>query len=870
MSKKNANPTALPEHLVPLWGEDWALWRTAALRGAGFPAEMVLGLGAPESSAAADAVAAAEGRFETARQQAMDAVRPELDRLAETESWDDRKPLVKALRALKKGKVPKFEDGAVHAAASADMAAAKEEIARRRADFDKAFEAAVAQQADQICEVAANPKFREAVMWQNWWAFKTAIDKVPAKGGVKSYNASWRHLALLVAKYLQRYTSKNDTVGFFGPVGWATFGEEGAPAEVTVGDQVLDQRQVILESWALDQVAVKMLDIEGVERWLRPLWLPLSRIIDGKLFSLLEEEPKEITAAGRALLESSDGKHTMGELADRVAGDPEYGVSAEEAIELMRGFVEQGVVDWRFHVPVHPYAMADLEEQLKQIGDDSVREQCLAMVADMEKARQGIADAAGNVEALDGAIAGLNETFSRLTGLAPTRNAGQTYGGRTLLYEECRRDAQVHFGPEVLGAVAAPIGLVLTSARYYTHKVAERFREVAKEIYDEMAKGRESVRGVFFWNRVERLFVREGRGRILEPVLADVRQRWMDILDIDSEERRIQLSAAELEGRVNEAFACPGPGWQMARYHSPDIMISSPSVEALNAGDFELILGEIHVGRNTLNCWVFISQHPDQQSFFEQVDLDMPDPRVLMTLGRDAYGINTRTRVAHLSSRDLVIPPPDSKIEIPEEQHLSIKDLIVTETDRGIELQSRDGHLKVDIAEAVGQFMSHRLMNPFSLLGANHHWPRVTIDKVVVHRESWSRDAAEMTFAQENDERDRFLGARRWAQSLGLPRFIFVRVPSETKPFYVDLESLVYVELLSKMVRATQESDDPSKTIKISEMLPTQDRVWLPDAEGNHYTAELRLVVTDANTNHPKVRLGEKKGVGRWIKSLFG
>lgn len=871
MSKKTATPAALPEHLLPLWGEDWALWRTTALRGAGFPAEMVLGLAAPEASAAADAVAAAEGRFEAAREEALEAVRPELDRLAEAEQWDERKPLVKAVRALKKGKIPATGEGDVHAAACAAMAQAKADLEASRADFDKAFEAAIEHQADAICEVAADPRFREAVLWQNWWAFKTAIDKVPAKGEVKSYNASWRHLALLVAKYLQRYTSKNDTVGFFGPVGWATFKEEGPAVEVKLGEQMLDQRQVILEAWALDQVAVKMLDIEGVEPWLRPLWLPLSRIIDGKLFSLLEDAPRDITPAGQALLESSDGQHTVGELVERVSGDPAFGVSADEALELLRDFVEQGVVDWRFHVPVYPYALPDLERQVREIGDEGVRSQCLAMVEAMETARQRVEDAAGHVEALDAAIAGLNETFSEITGLAATRNAGQTYGGRTLLYEECRRDVEVNFGPEVIEAVAAPVGLILTSARYYTHAVAESFRRVAKEIYDDMSKGPDgAVRAVFFWNRIERLFVREGWDQVLDPVLEDVRNRWLEILGVTPDQRRVQLSSADLRARVEETFACPGPGWQMARYHSPDVMISASSVEAMQAGDFELILGEIHVGRNTINCWVFVCQHPDQQQFFDDVDLDMPEPRVLLTLGRDAYGINTRTRVAHMSSRDLVIPPPDSKLtEVPEEQHLAIKDLIVVETPQGIELQTHDGNLKVDIAEAVGQFLSHRLMNPFTLLGSNVHWPRVTIDKMVVNRESWSRDAAEMTFAQENDERDRFLGARRWAQQLGLPRFVFVRVPTETKPFYVDLESVAYVELMCKMVRGTQDSDEPHKSVKISEMLPTQDNLWLPDNEGNHYTAELRLVITDANTNHPKVRLGEKKGVGRWIKSLF-
>ena len=41
-------------HAVPIPGGDWKLWRTAVLRGAGFPARLVLQLAGEEEAAAAD------------------------------------------------------------------------------------------------------------------------------------------------------------------------------------------------------------------------------------------------------------------------------------------------------------------------------------------------------------------------------------------------------------------------------------------------------------------------------------------------------------------------------------------------------------------------------------------------------------------------------------------------------------------------------------------------------------------------------------------------------------------------------------------------------------------------------------------------
>ena len=75
---------------------------------------------------------------------------------------------------------------------------------------------------------------------------------------------------------------------------------------------------------------------------------------------------------------------------------------------------------------------------------------------------------------------------------------------------------------------------------------------------------------------------------------------------------------------------------------------------------------------------------------------------------------------------------------------------------------------------------------------------------------------------------------------VGLPERGFVRVPVERKPMAVDFRSLPLVNLLAKSVRRTAEAGPGAVTV--SEMLPDLDRLWLRDAGGRRYTAELRLV----------------------------
>jgi hypothetical protein len=148
----------------------------------------------------------------------------------------------------------------------------------------------------------------------------------------------------------------------------------------------------------------------------------------------------------------------------------------------------------------------------------------------------------------------------------------------------------------------------------------------------------------------------------------------------------------------------------------------------------------------------------------------------------------------------------------------------------------------------------------FHMLAPRGHCPRIMIDRVVVARESWSfADAREIAFASEKTESQRFLEARRWVRHNGFPRHVFVKVPIEPKPFYVDFDSPVYVNILAKIIRRGAQSGRVSVTI--TEMLPPPDHAWLFDAEGNRYVSEIRMVAVDLSADGLDAeRAGESRG----------
>jgi len=62
----------------------------------------------------------------------------------------------------------------------------------------------------------------------------------------------------------------------------------------------------------------------------------------------------------------------------------------------------------------------------------------------------------------------------------------------------------------------------------------------------------------------------------------------------------------------------------------------------------------------------------------------------------------------------------------------------------------------------------------------------------------------------------------------------------DSKPFLLDLDSLASVDLLARAVRRAAGGQ-----VTVTEMLPEPDRLWLTDAAGDRYTAELRMVAVD-------------------------
>ncbi|WP_049876244.1 lantibiotic dehydratase [Sorangium cellulosum] len=772
-------------HLVPLAGGPFGLWPIACVRGAGFPAQTILSLAAPGTAAMLDRVLDAEG-----------------------------------------------------------AAPAKSVI---HADLQRSFEVETARVSEALRAAVQDDRFREAVVWQNRRALHTGLDgllrKPPGHRDKKT-----RQREALVASYLQRYCVKNDSIGFFGPIGWCRIGRGPEAMTARPGPGLLAARKVYFESWAIDAIASRLSSDPELRPFAAPRLFPYIRV-DGGALQVPTVGAMPLTPAQAAVLEGCDGVTTARALARRLTSDPSLGLGGEaEVFEILDRACAMGVMAWDFEVALQLSPEEALRRALAGIEDPALRERARLPLDELERARDEVAAAAGDSRALDAAMTRLEDTFHRLTGAATTRSDGEMYAARTLVYEDCRRDLDLEIGAPLLRKLAPPLSLLLLSGRWVTYEVGRRYVGVLRDLFERLSaqQGGGPVELTVFHKALAEIepWMREMRGmpEWVGQVQHELQRRWAEILQVPAGARSVERDPAALLADVRRAFDVPRPGWARARYMCPDLMIAARDVEALRRGECELVMGEMHL-THTLTASCFAFQHPSMRELIDLWELDNPAPSVIPVLPKAQWC--QRINEIALGSGDLRYAFSREPSPAPAARTLRVADLVVVDHDGALEVHARGGGYRGGLLDFMGMMLSSMVTNALDVLPAEDHTPRLKIGDLVVARERWRFVASQVTFAREEEPLARWLAARRWKRAHGLPRFIFLKSPFEAKPYYADLDSPIFVDTIAKILRRASELDASAK-VSVAEMLPSIDDLWLTDADGKRYTCELRLVTFDA------------------------
>jgi hypothetical protein len=574
--------------------------------------------------------------------------------------------------------------------------------------------------------VAADPAFREAVTWQNRTALATAVDGLRGQGDDSSKN---RRRAEVVARYWQRYCSKNDTIGFFGPLAWGELREDG-PALTQRSRALVRERTVHLETWCL-------------ERFLQT-----------------------------------------------VTDDP-----------------------W---LPLGPWPEEDARIRIESIVDAASRERAATGVARLEEARDRVAGASR--DELGRTLDEFDRVFEDLVGEAPARTQELAGGGRTPIYMDAMRDLDVDVGPGLIDEFASSFAPLLESSRWLCGRSFELGCELMTQA---LGSGGPRPLAPLFGRVFSAL--RE-MPRLLASEHDELQRRWAELLD--------DPDRATIGERAQARFSDYGPAWPISVFHSPDVQIAAADVDAVERGDYLAVIGDYHTGTNPLGQGLFSHRHPNRTWFLETWGSDVGTPTIYPLPPRGPQiPLTARLMPASYLPDDILVLPPVPEVRArPGYRVVSVADLLVdgtAVTDRDVSFRA-PLHMLFWLPMFVATVLSYE---PFAKA---EHMERLTVGRTVYRRESWQISVG--------DSPTDPAAVAGWARDHGMPRRVFVRMPDEPKPTYLDMESPVLTRIFCRQIR--RRADSPEQLVAVSEMLPEPEGCWL-ELEGERYTSELRLAAVD-------------------------
>ncbi|MEM7151425.1 MAG: lantibiotic dehydratase [Myxococcota bacterium] len=809
----------------------WRYWQWFLVRSAGFPIEGLGRLCVDAASAAADELASRTHEAALARQQALKALQQYA--YEEVDEAERRALKIRARRArtkLRASKRLREEDLAALGGRIPQLGQWVVAEESREAAFDS-FMSAWGEELPRVRqtlrELVSDDAVREAVHWQSPTA-STRVEALIGDGLPVERNHSVRTGERLAMMYLQRFLAKNDTIGYFGAASVGEFVD--GPSSFEPGASLLRKREVFLEHWAMVQIAQAVARDPQAKPHLRPRKMP-TVYVEGHTLRHADGRTEELPPAWVRLVGLCDGTRAIHKLekllckAESVFDSPADLESALSSIE------ERGAIT---RVPIVPVLDTrpnlTLRTELANILPPDAHAPWEARLERLEQLRTALEESRGVAE-VKAALTELERFFEEVTGWSARRGGGKTYEARSIAYLECARDVGMNVSEDVLPRLE-PLELVYDTIRAYTARLWEDLLPEFDALQTELADATGRADFPRFLATASERFLNQARGEVL---LVDFQRAWLDSLNVDADYAPVELTVTEMRKRLGPLLEASEPGWPNACFQSPDLMFAASSAEAMASGDFLPVLGEIHPCANTVLFPCILKLSPDVLAVATQAYAqDLPQ------VVRPAPPGEEFQRARHhvppncpsLTVLDTSWPPPDPAVA----RTLAIGDLVVTRDAEGtLVVATRDGRLTLDFRVVLDNYLVNAAPESFQLLDSER-LPRVTVDGVVISRERWRLPCP--TKAAGGDAAS-FLSVRRWAQTHGLPRRVFVKSPSERKPIMIDFDNPFLVEALLYITSKVEYVD-------VSEMLPGPHETWLPDASGRSYTCELRVCAVDA------------------------
>lgn len=711
-----------------------------------------------------------------------------------------------------------------------DAEDARAEVERRLAEPDAA-----------VAAVCADPRLREALAWQNPNLLGN-VDKLAAGQSRRASRRRYREAT--VARYWQRYGAKNENIGFFGPTTWITLDPTRAATTALAGPELTRERRTFLEPWAVAALADALLEPWDARRHLVPERSPLVRFdLEAGQAAHLPRPPVRLTPSEIRVLDLVDGERTAQAVVAGSNLDPAVAQSTLAALHAAAW------LRWDADIPPTPAAERALTDLLKRLPDEPAIDRARDGWARVLDARDRLAAAAGDAEAVIAAAAELDRVFGEIAAQETVRRPGEMYAGRRIYYEDTRRDLEVVIGADLLEPLAAVLEPLVGAARWLCAELTESYEQAFDELLDELADGAGEVEFAELWFLARGLLFGAG-DRPVDVVATVFAQRWAQVLDLtDDAGSEVVLDPADFGTRVAACFPARSCDWSAARIHSPDIQVVASSLEELQRGEAQLVLGELHTAWATLDVAALNIFHPDEDRLAHALAHDCGERRVRLALPATWPRAGTRTTQVLRGEQDIDLVF-EERPGVPRDRRLGIEQLVVRRHGGLWRVYPRKPHARAPrdgwpLVEVFSDLLAVHAVDAFKLLSPRAYTPRIRVGSTVLHRRTWRMSVSETGMTSGKGIAASLLAARRLRERLGLPEQVYVAIHGETKPVYCDLRSRSYVQAVGTMLRAAANGGGLDAQVTISEALPSPGQAWVPTGDGQTCLSEIRLQVVD-------------------------
>ena len=633
--------------------------------------------------------------------------------------------------------------------------------------------------------------------------------------------------------YAQRFCAKNDTSSFFGPLAWGRFApQQTVNMHVTYGDAWIKDRKTFFENWAVQRL-VEQFNQQCPAPDCMPLQLNAGCYLqEHTLFMPIGKQQRLSPTTAQVLAyvnDPAEATPTFQGMVNACADTP-----ASTLRERLEHLVSKRIVrrGWQ----MSPRERRPIEQMQRWLQEarlpDAFRQTWQLRLEKLENARH--AYATGDLERRTECLEMLNHLLAE-AGVDLSRETGAMYVGRYPVYEDCSRNMNISLGQGVFKQINEDLAPLMRIHQWLIKAIAHQLNQAFIDVW----KQRQSALAdtpVDFLDLLNSLapLLPAIEARIVTDLEQRLEKAWAQQLQGLPADLDVQLGATDIEhliSRLNAELDVSTFEVFGSDFHSPDFLLSSASVDAINQGDYRIIVGEVHPAVHTLSQPVAAPFGPFNTQVNAEVEAIFQRPRVVLADSPESYQRSHIDWPLQPTYRQLVLPTGGGCVAA--HQQFAAGRAKVTYT---------EGRLQV--VDALGQFSEDLLCvypTPLHRLGfalaastvAKHDQRRIWLGRALYKRASWLFSSDQLPPLKTSiDDLDHTLQWRAWAAAQGLPRYAFIKIDTEPKPLFLDFDNPLSLDGISNALQSAGQ-------VKFSEMRPCPDELWLEQARGR-FCCEIR------------------------------